>query len=28
MAKGITSSHISLTDEQPWSMAFVILEKN
>ena len=28
IAKGITSSHISLTDEQPWSMAFVILEKN
>jgi holo-[acyl-carrier protein] synthase len=27
MTKGITSSHISLTDEQPWSMAFVILEK-
>ena len=28
IARGITSSHISLADEQPWSMAFVILEKN
>jgi len=28
ITKGITSSHISLTDEQPWSMAFVVLEKN
>ena len=27
ITKGITSSHISLTDELPWSMAFVILEK-
>jgi len=27
ITKGITASHISLTDEQPWSMAFVILEK-
>jgi len=28
ITKGITSSHISLTDEQPWSMAFVVLEKD
>ena len=27
ITKGITASHISLTDELPWSMAFVILEK-
>jgi len=28
ITKGITSSHISLTDEKPFSMAFVVLEKN
>ena len=28
ITKGITSSHISLTDEQPWSMAYVVLEKS
>ena len=26
--EGIATSHVSLTDEEPWSMAFVILEKS
>ena len=27
-SEGIAASHVSLTDEKPWSMAFVILERN